>query len=101
VHGGADGPCPAVRKFALRETLYLAFGDPPWVRGIVPAIDTPEFPLQRAFLTTSATVPQVRNRVQADGPGDTGQQTADNCRERGDRMLSGSHGSSMARLKPR
>jgi hypothetical protein len=99
VHGGADGPCPAVRKFALRETFDLAFGDLPWVRGIVPTIDSPEFPLQRALLTTSATVPQVRNRVQADGPRNTGQETPHYGRERGDRLPFGAHNSSMTRRK--
>ena len=55
VHGGADGPCPAVREFTLRAALNLAFGDLPWVGGIIPAVDRPKFPPQRALLTTGDT----------------------------------------------
>ena len=78
---------PSGQEFTLGEALNLALGDLPRVGGILPAVDRPEFPLQRALLTTGAAVPQVPSRIQADRSNHTGQQAPHDGRERRDRAL--------------
>ena len=91
VCGGADEPGPAVRDLPLGEALDQALHGLPGVRGLLPAVDRPEFPRERAIRTARTAIPEVPDRVHADGPHGSGRQPPHDGGQRCHRVLPDAH----------
>ena len=77
--------------FALGEALDDPPGDLPGIGGLLPGRDRREFRRQRPFRPARAAVPQILDRVQADGADDSGQEASCYRGERGEAVLSVAH----------